>query len=194
MELKIHTKEKNVKVLGAGKRFVIWVQGCGRRCHGCMSPETQDIDGGISADVESLADEIISSGCDGITISGGEPFLQPEALCELIRLVRSHKNLGVIIYTGFLVEELRENPDTAELLSLCDLLIDGPYIDELNDGKNLRGSSNQRVIPLTDRYLEEAEDYGKYPPQIEIFFGENGMNVVGVPSREMLERIKNIEW
>ena len=100
--------------------------------------------------------------------------LQAKALADLIQEVRKKTDLGVMIYTGFTLEELQEadNPDYNLLLEQCDLLVDGPYIDELNDSKNLRGSSNQRAIPLTDRYAEYAKQIGTKPAEIEMFYEE----------------------
>ena len=134
-------------------------------------------------DVGALAWEIIPSSVEGITISGGEPFLQAGALAELIRAVKRHRDIGVIVYTGFLYEELGTQECANELLELCDLIIDGPYIKELDDGKALRGSSNQRVIPLTDRYKEYLCLYGNGDRQTDIqVIPSHVMHNLGIPT------------
>ena len=94
----------------------------------------------------------------------------------------------------FTLEELQEadNPDYNLLLEQCDLLVDGPYIDELNDSKNLRGSSNQRAIPLTDRYAEYAKQIGTKPAEIEMFYEEEKIRIVGVPPKNMFKKVKQI--
>ena len=192
--MRIYNYQDGVKKLGPGTRFVLWTQGCPRRCAGCMTPASQDINGGQHISVEELSQIIISANREGITISGGEPFLQAADLCELITLVRKSVDIGVIIYTGYIYEELISSKESAikRLLELTDLLIDGPYVDELNDGMNLRGSSNQRVIALTDRYVQNVCEYGIKKAEIEIFVKENKMVMVGVPTKELLSKFKNV--
>ena len=154
-------------VLGPYTRYCLWVSGCNRKCKGCISPESHDMYKGTPYSTGSLAWQIIPSDVEGITISGGEPFLQAKALCELISMVKNHRDIGVIIYTGYLYEQLTELPYGKELTGLCDLIIDGPYIKELDDGKSLRGSSNQRIIPITDRYKDSLSLYGKYTRKVQ---------------------------
>ena len=187
LNLRIHTTEYPVTVLGPGKRFGVWVQGCCRRCPGCMSPETWDLNGGIICDTKNLAEDYIRSGCDGITISGGEPFLQPEGIADFIQLAGRP---GVIIYTGFTYEELLKKPEVFVLLEQCDLLIDGQFIEELRDGKNMRGSSNQRAFALTDKYKDTAKIFGTEPTRIEFFFHNDTTHMIGIPTPEWLAREK----
>ena len=159
-----------------------------------MTPVSQDMNGGQLVDTEWMAELIISSRREGITISGGEPFLQAGELCKLIGFVREKADIGVIIYTGFTYEELinSNDEDRKRLLGMADLLIDGPYIDELNDGKNLRGSSNQRVIALTDRYKDYVEIYGSKKAEVEFFVKDNKVVLVGVPDKDLLSRFKTV--
>ena len=194
MDIQLHGTEQQVTALGPGRRFAVWTQGCHRRCPGCISPNTWDLKGGYSTDTESLAQQALKSNAQGITISGGEPFLQAEALVDFIQRVRMERDVGIIIYTGYTLEELQklQTPGVDELLNHCDLLIDGAYIEEKNDGKNLRGSSNQRAIPLTDRYINEAAEYGTKEASVEFFFHETMVRMVGIPSKELLERVKQI--
>jgi anaerobic ribonucleoside-triphosphate reductase activating protein len=139
--------------------------------------------------VTNLARQIVETpGIEGLTVSGGEPFLQAGALCELIETVKKSRDLGVIIYTGYILPELLNSdiPDAKKLLGLCDLLIDGPYKEEYNDGKSLRGSSNQKIILLTERYGEYLEVYGVEGRNIEIIVRENGkVRIVGIPPRDI---------
>ena len=138
---------------------------------------------GTPMDTGALAWEIITSNAEGITISGGEPFLQAQALCRLLHTVKRHRDMGVILYTGFLLEEIQQLESGPELLALCDLVIDGPYIQELDDSKSLRGSSNQRVIPLTDRYKPYLNLYGTGPRQVQIFRNlPQEIHWVGIPT------------
>ncbi len=183
-ELRVYVKEKNIKTLGPGNRYGLWVQGCNRRCPGCVAEKSQDLNGGTLIDVGGLAWEIICTDIEGLTISGGEPFLQAKALAELVTLIREKKDIGVIVYTGYLLEELKDVPDAEFFLEQIDLLIDGPYIKELDDGKSLRGSSNQRVHTLTDRYKDYLHLYGTEDRKTEVFKHGDFINIVGIPNRE----------
>lgn len=196
MDIRLYDTQDGVTKLGPGIRFVIWTQGCLRRCPGCMTPDSQPLDTGYSMDIPSLAKIIIKSGRSGLTISGGEPFLQAKAVLELVSLIRKERDIGVIIYTGYTIDEIKESADCAfhQLLSVCDLLIDGEYIDELNDGKNLRGSLNQKVIAITNRYIEYVSQYGSKPAEVEFFFQEDKISMVGIPTHDMLERFKEIKF
>ncbi len=176
-------KHNDVTVLGPHKRYGLWVAGCNRNCPGCISPESHDMKKGTPFDTNRLVWDIIPSDTEGLTISGGEPFLQPEALAELILKIREHKDIGVIIYSGFLYEELLADEKKKKLLDLCDLLIDGPYIKELDDKKSLRGSQNQRVIPLTDRYEKYLYMYGTEERQTQrVIKAARGIYDIGIPT------------
>lgn len=193
MDIRLYDIKDGITKLGPDLRFGIWTQGCIRHCHGCMTPDSQPLDKGYLMAVEELASKIILSGRTEITVSGGEPFLQAKQLTKLIEIIRKEIDLGVIIYTGFTYEELVQssNDDFLKLLDKCDLLVDGAYDESLNDGKNLRGSSNQRAIPLTERYKEFSREYGTKPAEVEFFLQEEKVSMVGVPSAEVLERFKN---
>ncbi|MBD5608503.1 MAG: 4Fe-4S cluster-binding domain-containing protein, partial [Desulfovibrio sp.] len=95
---------------GPGLRLTVFTQGCPRRCKGCHNPGTHDRFGGrevaISEILEQYRDNPLLS---GITFSGGEPFLQPEALAKLARLIHAAGG-DVIVYTGFYFEDLLEPP------------------------------------------------------------------------------------
>ena len=105
-----HT-EKNTDLLGPYRRFVIWVHGCCFDCEGCLAENTKN-GAYTETNIKDLAQEILMSDTEGITISGGEPFLQAKALFELVSLLKSIKDIGVIIYSGFTLEELQENDDS----------------------------------------------------------------------------------
>ncbi len=193
-QLRIHKMLAGIRTLGPFDRFVIWTQGCRRRCPGCISPSSRSFDGGKVMDIDAVARRVLRHGdCEGLTISGGEPFLQAAGLCALIDALRAQRDLGVIVYTGYTLEELQE-PDapyaSGSLLSRLDLLIDGPYIEALNDDKSLRGSSNQRVIPLTDRYLSQLPLYGADGDRrIELRAGSDGIFAAGIPSKEIAKQL-----
>lgn len=182
--IRLHMKEPCVTVLGPGKRFAVWVQGCNRRCPGCTAPEAWDMEAGENISVDALAMEIALSGADGLTISGGEPFLQAPALAKMIDSIRRRRDMGVIVYTGFTLEELRNKPEAQALLERTDLLIDGPYIREQDDGLSLRGSRNQRVIPITGRYLDDLNRYGQPYRLVETFHHGAQTHYAGVANHQ----------
>ena len=134
---------------GPGLRFVLFVQGCERNCPGCHNPSTHSRNGGRWTTVNEVLNEINRNPIlDGITLSGGEPFLQPSPLAVLSKEVR-RRSLSVVVYTGFTFEEIlcSGNADQFTLLHETDILVDGPYIEsERSLALKFRGSANQRVI------------------------------------------------
>lgn len=175
--------------LGPGFRYAIWVQGCHKRCKNCITPESRLFNGGVEINIGALASDIVSrDGIDGITISGGEPFLQAQELYYLLKLVLQNRpQLTVIIYTGYKKEELDKMPEANNLLALTDILIDGEYLEELDDNKGIRGSSNQRVIPLSSRlekYLPIMIGGRRHVEQIASC--ESTYTTIGIPVRKKI--------
>ncbi|MBO4992245.1 MAG: anaerobic ribonucleoside-triphosphate reductase activating protein [Firmicutes bacterium] len=140
---------------GPGFRYVIFTQGCPHGCPGCHNPQTHDFNGGTLIDPLCLLPEIDENSLlSGVTFSGGEPFVQPKALLPLAREIKK-RGLHLLIYSGYTYEQLyalaRTDQAIAELLRLCDTLIDGPYVEEERDlTLQFRGSSNQRILQLRD--------------------------------------------
>jgi anaerobic ribonucleoside-triphosphate reductase activating protein len=144
-------------VLGPGTRAVICVQGCPLRCRDCIAPETLGFDGGTAMPVDELAPWLCSlTSAEGVTLSGGEPFAQAESLALLIDAVRAVRpDFTVMSYSGFTLAALRRGtPAQRALLDRIDLLVDGPYQVAHHGDLRWRGSSNQRLIPLSDRYRD----------------------------------------
>lgn len=159
MILRIAGVVKNSIVDGVGLRMAVFFQGCNHKCKGCHNPHTWDIEGGyLTTTSDILRDYKEDPLLDGITLTGGEPFLQPAAAVVLAAGAKRY-NGNVWCYTGFLYEQLTEqqDPSVQELLSLVDVLVDGPFILEKKDTSlKWRGSSNQRVL-----MLKEGEIVGK---------------------------------
>lgn len=138
---------------GPGIRFVVFTQGCPHNCQGCHNPQTHDFDGGKYVDVDEIVQKIDGDPLlKGITLSGGEPFMQAKTLSSMIKKI-NNKNLNIITYSGFTYEQLLEKANKEncflELLNQTDILIDGKF--ELNNKKEdlkFRGSSNQRAIDV----------------------------------------------
>ncbi|MBR2925865.1 MAG: anaerobic ribonucleoside-triphosphate reductase activating protein [Clostridia bacterium] len=138
---------------GPGYRTAIFTQGCPHHCPGCHNPESHDPQGGTEWMLDALEAKFTGNPLlDGITLSGGEPFVQPAACAELAK--RAHaKGLTVWTFTGYLYEKLLEkagdDPAISELLRQTDVLVDGPFLLEQRSLELLyKGSKNQRTIDL----------------------------------------------
>lgn len=152
--LRVHAFEPRSRANGPGVRAVLWLQGCSLGCPGCYNPATHESATGelrepsaVVAELAGLADAI-----EGVSISGGEPFEQPEALLELVREIRAATSLSVLVFSGFTLEELRSQPLAPAVLEHVDVLIDGRYQAPQRLARGLRGSHNQRIQLLTARY------------------------------------------
>lgn len=149
MKLRIAGTANDSIVDGPGVRFTVFVQGCLRACPGCHNPQTHDLNGGYEVSVNDLIDQMQENPLlDGLTISGGEPFLQTIACHELAR--KAHDlGLNVWCYTGCTYEELVKDPAAKLLLEEVDVLVDGEYRqDERTLELPWRGSANQRIIEI----------------------------------------------
>ena len=173
----------NTRVLGPGCRFVIWVQGCCFDCPGCISPAWRSHKPANLFTVKELAHAIIQTPeIEGITLSGGEPMLQARNLHEVVLTVKTNMPVTVICYTGFTLETLRNvgDADVMALLSDIDVLIDGPYMENLNDNQGLRGSSNQRVNFLTGVYRDQDKMFLDCPRNLEAHLFRDHYLMVGI--------------
>lgn len=173
-----------ITTLGPGMRLGIWTQGCDRRCKGCSNPELQDKDPSKDAPVEEIVDGIRSLEFDGVTISGGEPFLQASELRRMVDLFISMGIDDILIFTGFYEKELREmdDPDVDSILSSIAVLVDGPFIEDRYVEDPLRGSDNQNVFVLNRRYAELYDNYRKGQKKIDVFRFDNEVHFIGIPS------------
>jgi len=140
---------------GPGLRLTVFTQGCPHHCPGCHNPQSHSFEGGQLRDI----DEILTMAkenplLDGITLSGGEPFCQPEACAQIA--VGAHKlGLNVWCYTGYSYENLLASKEKRALLEQVDILVDGPFIlEERSLDIRFRGSKNQRIIDVKNSLLE----------------------------------------
>ncbi|HKR13064.1 MAG TPA: 4Fe-4S single cluster domain-containing protein [Pyrinomonadaceae bacterium] len=186
------------RVLGPGKRFVIWVQGCPFRCPECVAPDWIPIENKNLVSINDLVERITAiPDLEGITLSGGEPALQAEGLATLVRRVRNVRpQLSVIAFSGFTLGQLRRkagtDPGLREFLNELDVLIDGLYRADLNDGLGLRGSSNQRIHFLTPRYRNRKAEFEHHSREIEIHTLEKELLMVGVPAAKSLKIFQSL--
>jgi len=179
-------------VLGPGVRAVVWFHGCSRGCAGCIAAEMNQSD-----EVENWrADELAAwvNGCvgiEGVTLSGGEPLEQDlGTLSTFLHLVKSNGRLGVIMFTGYRLEEVSEEARN-EVLPWLDVLVDGPYVEALDDSRDLRGSSNQRIHFLTARYQGMLGNfYGTECRNIEISLTlDNRVAINGIPPHGLMDAL-----
>lgn len=145
---------------GPGLRFTLFVQGCPHRCPGCHNPQTHDPAGGYDCLLQKILDAVDKNPLvSGVTLSGGEPFSQPEPLAVLAGALRQ-RGKNIIVYSGYTFEELlsraEREPAVIELLSRCDYLVDGRFIlAQKNLLLRWRGSDNQRIVYLPDSLREK---------------------------------------
>ncbi|WP_158499955.1 4Fe-4S single cluster domain-containing protein [Spiroplasma culicicola] len=173
----------NSEIEGPGTRFVIWFQGCTIGCNGCSNQELLALEPKFFIPTNLIFEKILEAkelfNIEGLTLLGGEPFLQPEALKEIVDFCVK-ENLTVICFTGYLYEKLLE--EYGDVLSKIDILIDGPFImRQLDIKRRLIGSKNQRVWKLTNRYKDC--DYFEQPHsevEIQLYNERMSMNGDGV--------------
>lgn len=175
-----------VQVLGPGNRIGLWLCGCNRACKGCSNPELWDTREEFEIDVQNVGSLIRkiteSHKVDGFTISGGEPFLQADELLSMLSYL-TPISTDILIYTGYRLEELQELNDKAinGILASTAVIIDGAYVEELNDNSVLRGSSNQRVHIMNSEYNEKYRQYiANTHNQIQNFNTVDGIVSVGI--------------
>ena len=183
----------DVETLGPGKRICIWVNGCKRRCKGCVSPELQAFQTKNECDVVGLLKKFRPNASTAITVSGGEPFEQTTELAELVKYLRGCGVEDILVYTGYTVEELRaretETENTLYILNNIGVLIDGPYIDELNfDVGNLKGSENQRVIFMNPRLKKKYGGYTSDVRKMQEYYVFPHVVGVGIPTKEYVKK------
>lgn len=141
-----------------------------------------------------LAKRVAKSPCEGITISGGEPFLQANALLNLIRKIKYQRDIGVVVYSGFTLDELKQDEEMSLLLSEVDILIDGRYIKELDDNRAYVGSSNQIIHYLSPRYTNIGKEYySANKRRAEIKLTGTQAILIGVPSHNVLKTWQDIK-
>ncbi|MGI9474275.1 MAG: 4Fe-4S single cluster domain-containing protein [Rubripirellula sp.] len=174
---------------GPGRRFALWLQGCPLRCPGCCNPEMLSFRGGTMVALDAMEERIRvaieKQGIEGVTLLGGEPFAHAEVASELAERVQ-RLGLTVMAFTGFQIEALRAETDASvhRLLRHVDLLVDGPYQQELPDhSRRWIGSTNQGIHFLTDRY-DATDRCWEEPNTLEIRLEGGEVRVNGFPAQQ----------
>lgn len=185
------------EVNGPGKRCVVWVQGCPKRCPGCWNPEFLSFEKTTNTVSAKELVTMISKAThgfhdiEGVTFSGGEPFAYAEGLTEVAQLLRK-QNLTIMSYSGFIVEEIRTKGNFyVSLLEALDILVDGEYKRELNVNRLWRSSANQRVLFLTDRYIAYQAHIDEEYRELEFTLNTNQITTTGFPEISILKNLTN---
>ena len=192
-----------VTVLGPGRRIGLWVQGCTIRCNGCVSQDTWPRDPATAIpvrDVLAWCRRVAPDGPDGVTISGGEPFEQPEALAALLDGLHAWRtaralDFDLLCYSGYPLKTLERRH--AKLLARLDAVIPEPYADGLPLGNVWRGSANQPLVPLTERgraryaeHVDAAPATGGKRMQAAIEGGR--VWLIGIPDRGDMAAVESL--
>lgn len=171
-----------VKVLGPGNRIAIWFNGCNHHCKGCSNPELWEFKDRYKTDLQTIISMIKTinndNKVDGFTLTGGDPFFQPDALRELVPELYSISS-DILCYTGYKFDEIRAK--YADVLKYMSVLVDGKYEEQRNYGEVLRGSDNQNIIVLNSEYEDIYKNYCKQKTsEIQNFYIPGGVISVGI--------------
>jgi len=192
-EINIAAEIQESVVNGPGKRYVIWVQGCPFECPGCFNPDFQPFIPNKLVNITTLSRKILSvETIEGVTYTGGEPFTQCEALIILNKILIK-KGLSIISYSGYTLDELHQlkNPFVMEFLSQLDILIDGRFLQKYKANLLWRGSNNQNVHFLTDRYSDFKSKINS-GGEIELIVGNNKITYTGILQDEIIKKLNDL--
>lgn len=181
--LRVHATLAVSEANGPGRRTVVWTQGCTLACPGCSNPATHTESGaGIEQPADEVAAWVLDQPTQGLTISGGEPMQQPEAVLELARTVRG-AGRSVVLLTGYRPAELDRRWDRAMLADAFDVIVAGRYLAARRTAHALAGSANKATLLLTDTY--RASDLDDLP-DIEVVLSPDGvLTITGIAGVEL---------
>jgi anaerobic ribonucleoside-triphosphate reductase activating protein len=182
-----------VRTLGPGARIGIWFQGCSIRCPGCVSMDTW-----VARQHVTTLDEVKEGllpflASDGVTISGGEPFDQPEALLALLQWLRDVHSGDLFVYSGYTYEALQKQ--LVAFNGLIDAIMTDPFRQDIGQTLALRGSDNQRLFMLTERgrqrFAAFERQHEKEDRALDIMFDDHTGEIflAGIPARDDLKRL-----
>lgn len=186
-----------VTVLGPGRRLGVWFQGCSIGCQGCTSRDTWDAQGGSVMSVDELAahcrSKIMDLALTGITLSGGEPFEQPDALEAFLRILGpwcDERGIDRLCYSGLPMKRLKAQ--FASVLGLLDAIIPEPFVEHQPTEAVWRGSGNQALVLLSDLGRSRYEDLPEAHPSFQVAVDDRGAWFVGIPKRGDMERLRRL--
>ena len=196
MNIRLSRLHFPVTSLGPGRRIGIWFQGCSIRCPGCISADTWAIADGVTT-LEHVLEQVQAwlPHADGFTISGGEPFDQPDALVALVRALREMSSGDILAYSGHPIEWL--GGVLAQTDGLIDALITDPFEIDAPHTRPLRGSDNQRLHLLTElgreKFSQYERDLRESDKSLDVMFDEDGsVWFAGIPNRNDFQRLRDL--
>lgn len=193
MHLRLNRIQYPVHNLGPGNRIAIWLQGCTLCCKDCISPSLWNPNKGKDVNVRDLVQQIllIKDDFDGITLTGGEPMQQYEAVMCFCALIKRLTDLNIYVFSGYTLEELERLYPDKVFIHYIDYLMDGRYENEIHDDANVRGSANQKLYHFNGRDAEEIEPKS-YGNKWSFYLSADGrLFLSGIPRKKELDRLKN---
>jgi anaerobic ribonucleoside-triphosphate reductase activating protein len=177
--LNIHHIETANFVNGDGLRYVLWLQGCNLACDGCWNREMWSFKDKILKNVDEVFQEIVSTpNLDGVTFTGGEPFLQAEELSKLAEKVKLETDLTIQVFTGFEIEELTSTHQK-RVLEFTDVLVSGRF-------DSTKENNNQKVKHLNS----DVDIWNFNNSDIQIDIDHNGnLQITGYPIDSFIENV-----
>ena len=197
MRIRLNKAHFPVTVLGPGTRVGIWLQGCTIRCRGCISRDTWPADPESEVEVDDILEWVRTlpgATVDGVTISGGEPFDQPQALAELLDGLDEWRRqvdrpIDLLAYSGRAWADLVLEHQA--VLGILDAVVPEPFVQGALTDAALRGSANQRVVPLTElgkeRYSGGALEAQRRQVQIDV--DDDTIWFIGIPRQGDMRRM-----
>lgn len=133
---------------GVGLRTSIYCAGCENHCVGCHNPQSWDENGGEPILIEELFDRVVDADMN-VTFTGGDPMFHPEGFIKLAKMIKERTNKTIWCYTGYRFEDLLQHSARRQLVELCDVIVDGKFMEKERDlSLHFRGSRNQRIIDV----------------------------------------------
>lgn len=199
MKVRLNKAHFPVRGLGPGQRVGVWFQGCSIRCRGCVSLDTWALRPESTVDADKVLTWCISHlamGANGLTVSGGEPFDQPEALTYILERLRSlgdesELNFDILCYTGYGFDEVAHR--FAKVLKLLDAIVSEPFEEHLPTEKYLCGSDNQVLRILSNKGHGRFQPVGPQVPQekhMDVSITKDALYLAGIPREHDLEQLR----
>lgn len=141
---------------GPGIRVSLFTTGCTLHCEGCFNYELWDFNSGLpftDREIDIICNELNKSHIRGLSILGGEPLDNAEGILNLLKIVRERfgDSKDIWLYTGYIIDNFDSDSIEMQVISLCDTIVDGPFIEKLKDSSlPFYGSSNQRIIDVKE--------------------------------------------